>query len=298
MSSLIFCIQLCPIDADHAVDLARLIAEIATENPPKDPPPWVISYRRDTPLSRVHSIKRELSKSFPNIWVSASRHHGSGWPAGPNSLWRSTMEYLAELAQVARLQVQGALTFEPDCIPLTTDWIERLQAAYTDRAKPILGNFCGGEGVGSPELHVNGNSIWPVQLARLWPDTLLVPPEIAWDYWNRDFFVKNGDDTPLIIQYYNRSNLTEAEWDGVKKWDVRPAFLHGVKDRSGREWARKKLLKAKPIVAKPVLHVRQPVPVQGIRSFRTFNQPTTEDPPIFLSPQEKAMRIACRPHGN
>jgi hypothetical protein len=299
-SSILFCLQLCPIDAEHAVDLARLIAQIADENPPKNPPPWLISYRRDTPLSRVHSIKRELSRSFHihDVWISASRHHGSGWPAGPNSLWRSTMEYAGQLSQISNIGAQGVLTFEPDCVPLTLDWIDRLQDAYTERGKPILGNFCGGEGAGSPELHVNGNSIFPIQLAKMWPDRVVSPPEVAWDYWHRDFFIENANDTPLIVQYYNKTQLTEAEWDSVKKWDIRPALLHGVKDRSGREWARKKLLKSPDPAPKltAISRPRTPLPVIQ-RSFRNQVEPKDEEF-VFLSPQEKAMRLACRPHGN
>jgi hypothetical protein len=245
MSALLFALQMCPLDCNEAVELATLIADIQKAFPAKCRPSWLVSYRADTPLTRVHKVEGVLVNAFAKaVWVARAKHFANGWPAGSNALWRSTMEDVAGLAATEKTKAKGVLTFEPDCVPLARDWIDRLEAEYRNRVRDIVGNI---NQQNTTEVHVNGNSIWPVDLATRWPHVLEVPPMHAWDYFHREFFMLHAQDTPLIAQIYRRKVLTFGEWNSLKKHDLRPVLLHGIKDSSARRLAREQLLMGVPV---------------------------------------------------
>lgn len=230
MSNLLFCLQLSPIDASAAVELANLIVDIENAYPATCRPAWFISYRRDTPLIRVHEVERKLCGYYDSVWLAPAKEFASGWPGGSNAQWRSVMRDVGQLAQLGELSCDGVLTFEPDCCPLRTDWIDVLDRAYADRTKPIVGNL--------HVDHINGNAMWPVKAISEWPQILSTPPAIAWDYYHRDFFLKQAQDTPYITQLYRVKHLTKEAFEGIQKDGERPALLHGIKDESARALAR------------------------------------------------------------
>jgi hypothetical protein len=233
------------MDCNEAVELALLIADIQKAFPAKCRPAWLVSYRADTPLSRVHKVEGALVSAFAKaVWVARAKHFANGWPAGSNALWKSTMEDAAHMASSGQTKAEGILTFEPDCVPMSRDWIDRLEAEYRNRKRPIVGHM---HQVETICMHVNGNAMWPIDLATRWPQTLSVPPADAWDYYNRDFFVSQAQDTPLIAQIYRRKVLSFAEWTTLRKHDLRPVLLHGIKDGSGRRLSREQLLAGVPV---------------------------------------------------
>lgn len=246
MSSVLFCLQMCPLDCNDAVELANLIADIQKAFPAQCRPSWLVSYRADTPLTRVHKVEGALISVFSKaVWSARAKHFANGWPGGSNALWRSTMEDIAGLAASGKIKAQGVLTFEPDCIPLTRDWVDRLEAEYRNRVRDIVGHV---HQVETLDVHVNGNAMWPIDLATRWPQVLEVPPVHAWDYFHREFFVPRAQDTALIAQIYRRKALTFAEWKSIEKHGLRPVLLHGIKDSSGRRLAREQLLYGVPVV--------------------------------------------------
>jgi hypothetical protein len=237
MSILLMCLQVSPIDANSALDLARLIAALEKVRPSVSKPEWMISFRYDTPLSRISETRTYLLKEFPNVYLAKCHRFASGWPVGANALWAGTMETVANL----NTQAEAVLTFEPDCVPLRLGWIDLLQLAYSTRVAPIVGNFHGD----GDFLHVNGNAMFPIKLAKEWPQLLQTPNDAAWDYYHREFIRSHACDTNLITQYYRRKNLSTQEWPAITKNNVRPALLHGVKDASARRLAWFHLVPAK-----------------------------------------------------
>lgn len=255
-----------PVDCNEALDLARLIADIQKAFPAKCRPSWLVSYRADTPLSRVHMVESVLVGAFAKaVWKTRAKHFGNGWPAGSNALWRSTMEDVAHMAASAQTKAKGVLTFEPDCIPLARDWIDRLEAEYSGRVREIVGHMHQADTL---DAHINGNAMWPVDLATKWPQVLEVPPIHAWDYFWREFFLPRAQDTPLITQWYRRRALTFAEWTDIRKHDLRPVLLHGIKDDSGRRLAREQLLYGVPIGQAAY----RAVPVRSASNLRGSNR--------------------------
>jgi hypothetical protein len=245
MSNLLFALQVCPIDCDAALDLCKLIAELEQDHPAANPPSWLIVYRRDTPRSRIWTAQSLLSKYFNRVWATEAEHFGSGWPTGSNALWRSTMEDIERLHHAGDINEEGVLTFEPDCCPLQSNWIDLLQREYDERTKPIVGNAHDQEAQGGVARHINGNAMFPVWLAHKWPQLLETPISVAWDYHHREFILNQAQDTNLITSYYRRKVLTDQEWKYVQKNGTRPALLHGVKDATARDLARTHLLRGR-----------------------------------------------------
>lgn len=248
MANLLFCLQCCPIDCDAAVELAQLISDIQKVLRPRQVP-WLISYRKDTPLSRIESIKASLLKVFDRVHVAQAQRFASGWPAGSNALWRCSMENAWALKEKGEVEADGVLTFEPDCTPLMLTWIDRLEDAYGRRSQPVVGNVH--DGGSDIARHINGNAMFPIRLAADHPEILNTPMGVAWDFYHRDEILGMSEDTPAITQYYRRKAFTEAEWLNIQKSGARPALLHGVKDRSARALARVHLLGTRTVQLTP-----------------------------------------------
>jgi hypothetical protein len=229
--SILFALQICPIDCMAGIELAQLIAEIPT---PEIDYEWLIPYRLDTPVDRVMRMQIALSRKFPKVSSYRAPRFAQGWPAGSNALWISTMEHAALLSERGLTKANGVLTFEPDCVPARRDWMQVLQNAYEQRTQPIVGNIHRSE---IPD-HINGNAIFPIDLLRVFPEIAKTPLTAAWDFHNRELFLRMAEDTPFIMQYYQRRNLTEAEFVDLQKHGERPALLHGVKDHTARALAK------------------------------------------------------------
>jgi hypothetical protein len=241
MANLLLCLQLSPVDAQMAVELARLIADIEDGSPSKCKPAWLVSFRKDTPLTRVAEIENQLCNYFDNVWISQAREHAIGWPAGPNALWRSAMADVYQLSTDGSLEpAAGVFLFEPDCVPMREDWIDALDEAYGAREKPIMGNVHDGS-------HINGNAIFPLKACKDWPQLLSTPRDVAWDWFHRTFIMEHGQDTPLLTQVYKRKQIQRAEWGAIQKCGVRPAVLHGVKDLSAQKLSREDLCRGRRV---------------------------------------------------
>jgi hypothetical protein len=232
---ILFALQLCPIDAREAIDLAQLVCAI--EPIPTQTREWLVCYRQDTPVDRVMNIQRMLGAKFSKVHIHRAEHFATGWPQGSNALWLSTMEYAAELYAHGITKAEGVLTFEPDCCPVRRDWMTVLEMAYSRRQRPVVGHLHRSE---IPD-HINGNLIVPITLLADYPKFLETPPTVAWDFFNRELLLSIGEDTPFITQLYQKKQLQLPEWRALSKHGFRPALLHGVKDASARTLARAEL---------------------------------------------------------
>jgi hypothetical protein len=249
-SSVLFCLQVCPLDCIAGVELAQLIADIPV---PENHFQWLISYRQDTPIDRVMRMQIVLSKKFPNCTSFRAHRYAQGWPAGSNALWFSTMEYAARMRELGQTACEGILTFEADCVPTRSDWLRVLDSAYENRTAPIVGNLHESE----IPAHINGNAIWPIELVKTMPELVKCPMTVAWDFFHREKFLAMAEDSPFIMQFYQRKHLTRDEFVGLSKHGYRPALLHGVKDSTARYLARFFLTGEKALEpwASPVLNV-------------------------------------------
>jgi hypothetical protein len=236
---LIPALQVCPYDIEAATELCELLAELGEDR--QDREFWIV-FRADTNSQRILQLQRILNRKFKAMAFGA-RTHGDGWPAGSNALWYSTMVEAWHRAREGWTMADGIFTFEPDCVPLTTDWFDRLEIEWIKAMKPVVGHV-------HHTNHINGNAMFDMRLLERHAQVKWCSfQQVGWDWINREYFMQIGADTPLIWQRYQCPTITETAFLAIKKDGYRPAILHGVKDGSARVWARKHLVpQEKPIL--------------------------------------------------
>jgi hypothetical protein len=231
------CLQCWPGDTDVAMDLAKLICELEPKIRDSE---FVLVYRRDCDPRLPKYFETLARMRFKHAYARmAHNHDDSGWPGSSNMLSHSAFMSMGMLHQSGEVKSDGFLLFEPDCVPLTKDWIDRLSDEW-DKTKAM-----GREAFGhwhqqgdESTLHMNGNAVFATRFIDRHQNIMIGPAPIGWDYFFREHYISLSRDSDLIYQNYNRHGLTQDEWLGITKNGIRPALFHGIKTAHGRELAR------------------------------------------------------------
>jgi hypothetical protein len=229
-------LQCCPQDLDAAFELAQLI--VKTEKAKRPHTEFFLIYRKDCPDWVPKEFVKLANRSFSTSGAYPARNHDTGWPAGSNMLAASAFIEMEVLRRQDICRNEAFLLFEPDCVPLALDWLDQLSAEW-ERAKAQ-----GKQAVGhwhqqgdETTLHMNGNAIFRVDFFERNPTTIVGCGTQGWDYWFRDRLIPISCDTYAIFQHYNRPEITLEELRSITKHGRRPALFHGIKNRSGRQFA-------------------------------------------------------------
>jgi hypothetical protein len=233
--SLVLCLQYFKDDMAQAMRLARLIADIQ--------PAWSSKYefmfvpRFDCALDR--STVRYVSRKF-NVWTHVSTRREMGWPAGCNGVAHDVfMDSLQRLKDGRWAHVDGVWFLEGDSLPLSRDWLDKISAEWKearDAGKVVMGAW---QSEHSPEGHLNGNMLFVPDLASRVRGLEGCPPHMPWDTFHAAKFAKRWHKSSQMVNFYKRIRVKEEElWGEGKNW----AFVHGVKDDSGYELVKARLL--------------------------------------------------------
>lgn len=232
MIPVVFCLQVCPYDAQSAIELCALIADLQGKKR-NDLEFWVV-HRRDTPRGYIEWMNESLHRAFERPYFFSAPNFADGFPMGCNLLWNSTM-LLAGTARTNGLtHATGILTFEPDCVPLSSDWMDALADEWQAAHAEVVGNLVG-EGEGQ---HINGNAMFRIDLLQRYPELGAFGWNQAWDTYHAELLTRIGKNTDLIAQDYQIANISEEELFKPRKGGVVPALFHGVKDGSARTAVR------------------------------------------------------------
>jgi hypothetical protein len=236
------CLQCCPFDQAAALDLAELICDL--EPAKREETEFFLIYRKDCPQTVPKAFEKLAGQKFGRSAARMARNHDTGHPGGSNMLAHSAFMEMSILRRDKLCQNSGFLLFEPDCVPLTSDWLDRLSAEWD------LAMAQGHEAIGHwhqqfdpTTLHLNGNAIFKVTHFDRYPNLLIGPETLGWDYFYREKLVEISRDTSLMTQLYNWPTISAAQLAELTKNGQKPVFLHGVKDHSARFFVRKQLLK-------------------------------------------------------
>ena len=233
---LILALQYHSADEPQAMRLARFMADL--EPALRHDCVLVLSRRRGCPKSHelleasVHCLKK-----FRTIMIE-TKEEGEGWPAGCNGLWQGTMAACVDLALRGVAPFSAIFTFEPDCVPLSPDWIGRLIEAHRETVK--AGKRITGDVRTWPNPHVNGNLVMEVSCYLDHPSLQKCPPNVAWDLWHAPVTlgeVRRG--CHIIRSEYRSREVSEAQLIAMAH---ETALYHGCKDLSAFEGARRMLL--------------------------------------------------------
>lgn len=234
------CLQVYPGDLDAGMDLAKLICEI---EPVVRDSEFVLIYRKDCDHRAHKHFEKLAGMRFKHAFARMAHNHDTGWPGGSNMLAHSAFMVMSMLAQNKQIESDGFLLFEPDCIPMTRDWIDRLSAEWEKTKALGLEAFGHWHQQGDEEtLHMNGNAVFSTHHFDRHSQILIGPSTMGWDYFYREHYIKLSRDSDLIFQNYNRHGMSQEDWLEITKNGTRPALFHGVKTNHGRALARANLL--------------------------------------------------------
>lgn len=220
-------------DAGEAKELLKFIAKHSKGHDINDFD-LLLAERRGMPKGKMDDIKADLGKVFKNIYQFTGTRREVGWPAGCNALWHETIWW----AQAHRMRGesladwQGMFTIESDCCPLTKPWLKRIQARYScclANGKAVLGHLL-------PEHdhpHVNGNAVFPVDIAARYGALYGCDPVIGWDAAHASKWLKDTQDDICIRSLWQTKTISEQQVRELIKKHTH--MLHGVKDSSARD---------------------------------------------------------------
>lgn len=226
-------------DKKQAMELARFITDL---QPGKcDNADFLFVSRYD--CSHDMATIRYVSKKF-NVFHYVSKRRGTGWPIGCNELWFGSMEWVYHMTEARKVpRYKAVFTFEGDCVPLAPNWISTCSRAW-DAECAKHETFVFGCYLIYPGPHVNGNAMFsghPAFLRWLIKGVGGASPSGGWDYvLFADFRKWGARDFPLLKSYWGSKTFPESAFHAeLAKGTV---FIHGVKDNSLLNAARKKFL--------------------------------------------------------
>lgn len=238
---LIVAIQFWEGDAEQAFRLARLLTDIEPAH--RDDVTIALCGRFDTERTPHlvdtwwHCLKRFRAVSL------RSKREATGHPDGCFGLWAGTMEQLAERWATGQTEACSVFTVEADGVPLSVDWISRLQREHARAlraGKRVTGAFTESGG----ELpHINGSLLAHLSLWADRPSLHRTPAGQAWDIFHAPALLAEAQATPLIKNVYGARAWSPEALAAMAK---ETAWLSSTKDTSALEWAERTLVAASP----------------------------------------------------
>lgn len=243
---IVLCLQYWDNDKANAMRLARLIADLQ--------PSWSDRFefmfvpRFDSSLDE--QTVRYVSRKF-NVWTHISTRREIGWPAGCNGIVSDLfMDSVRRVKDGTWAHVKAVWLLEADCLPLSVDWLDKIEQEW-DKAqadgKLLVGAW-------QPEWsnvgHINGNMLFSPSLATVVRGLEGCPPHMPWDTFHAQKFSRHWWKSGQLVNFYKRTNVTAEEiWPDGGNW----VFVHGIKDDSGYNLVRSRLLGTEQVVTPPEL---------------------------------------------
>lgn len=228
---MLIAIQFWNGDAQDAYSLARLLADIEPEHQKRAD--LLLISRFDTPIDP--QVVKEVSRKF-DVHQHRCKRRGTGYPAGCNDLWFGVWEWIAG-RQARGVAYKMAFTCEGDGAPVAQDWISRLHQSW-DKSQPayVVGAYLGD--------HINGNGLFschPAFVAYLTRRVVMVTRDAGWDRVLWPNFQQWGAKGIEEIRSYWQTPTMNPEWFEAEAASG-AVWVHGVKDRSLHQRARKRLI--------------------------------------------------------
>lgn len=234
-SATVLALQYCRNDERRALRLARLLADIETER--RGDVVLALCRAADCPLSAAAKRTAEYCHGkFPAIATIQSARLGVGHPDGPNQQWIGFMEALAAERAAGRLRAEHVFTFEPDCVPLSRDWIDRIVEEHRltiDQGKSITAAVM--RHTDHRFVHPNGNLVMHLPFFEDHWSLHRTPPTEAWDVHHRVLLLQHARASTIIA---NRHESYGWTLELLRNLATESAWLHGFRDEVPWGFAR------------------------------------------------------------
>lgn len=192
----------------------------------------------------VRALSESARKAFSMPqWLEDCERLNSNWhekgdhpksAAGPNSLFRQAAWFFYLPKQ------KGPWLFlEPDAIPCTPDWYERIKVDYKLGKKPFMGHKVTPVNHPGVPPHMSGVGVYSDITPMLNPKAIS-PSEVAFDIAGCDEFLRQAHFSPLIYHKYRPEGFTTQE-DFDARVPKHVAIWHACKDGSIYPFLRNRL---------------------------------------------------------
>lgn len=243
-NKLLYVLQVYEPQLSQAHDVAELLHSIKKQYPSAfQQTHSMLSYRFDCP--RDTELESVLKNTFSTFLVNKSTRRETDYPGGSNGMWCHLMQTLSAMSADEDCEYACALTTETDAIPLVADWDERLLDVWQEqRAKNpnivVMGHHLATGDF--PIGHINGNALFDLSTARTISRLHSCPLSKSWDTWFANDFARVGwKNIKEIESWYRKAKATPSQLQAAH--DRGCVWLHGIKDDSGLNWVKSRLLK-------------------------------------------------------
>ncbi len=144
------------------------------------------------------------NKVFRSVYFVSNDAPVTGWPQGANSLFWKAAEYCKTINQ-------PFLWLEPDCVPLTRDWLSRIHSTYGTQPKDgYLGHIYECNQPGLPRQLLSGIAVYPPSAFDLISPRIGNQPHLAWDVSAAEVILPHATDSPLFHHFWGEKGLAPA----------------------------------------------------------------------------------------
>lgn len=193
-------------DAPSAERLAKWIGHLEPENRIHS---VVLIPSSVVPVARIYDVFRRFEKVSEAVEVRVCEHPDAPWPVGPNRMFD----------WAAKSMKEPFLWLEPDCVPLSQGWLDRISKAYTFCRKPILCDWY-------DKTHCSGIAVYEPAAAQAL--SRAGDQAQAWDSRSSELFRGLSADTDLIHHFWGKKDIPprfSAKSDGTEG-SVTPSLVH------------------------------------------------------------------------
>lgn len=174
-------------DAPAQIDNLKWMAQMCHDH--QMTYPCVLSYEKGTLPQFVMEANSIAERVFYEVkhctYPTAPVHR---WPAGANWAFKNTAVFMAALKR-------NWLWMESDMIPLSPDWLDKLQTEYAHCGKPVMGPVVKALG------HVQGTAVYPFDILTRCPKMGSVPDHSAFDTWSKNCVAMINHDCSTLMAH-------------------------------------------------------------------------------------------------
>jgi hypothetical protein len=175
---------------------------------------WVAEFSPEQ-VKKYHLVvitpQKTVLPDSVNAWQTVTRFNENsgvtGWPDGPNAVFKQVQWFYYHK------RLSGAFLWcEPDCIPVSADWLDLLSDEYVRSYKPFMGGLVdvrSTTGVRTPP-HMTGNGIYPERAYSLAP-ALMEAHKTPWDVYAAQQILRQAHITHLIQHDYRHPKIKSTQ---------------------------------------------------------------------------------------
>lgn len=245
MSKVLIVLQSSAVDQGHAMDLARLIADMEPEKSKEADFMFANSFNSWPSREVVNYVAHK----FQQVHTFNSHRTDVGWPAGPNSLMFASLDRIYMGVKLEGWNYDMVILMEPDMVPTRRGWIKELADEFRSKGK-LCGGFLYAAGM-HPVDHLNGGFCISPLIRQKHRDFFWAHNNVGWDVQWSNMLVSEGYASELFWVDYRCTNVTEDVLYAPRKYPkghplhrkkgIKFCVHHGCKDGSARQVVRNKL---------------------------------------------------------